>query len=401
MWQLPDGRRLRAGLANFLKALGNYGANRQVSIAELKADAWREAANEAYATLFGDLKLDFSKTSSFLIVPDDVLWYLPFEVLSPTGANSEKLLADCLTIRYGPTAALAVGRPAPLRRPQHTGIVAGDLKLGGDGTDRDALLQELKSVLSGPLVLPDSLPEPANLVSPLLDYLIVLAELAGNADIGEAVSLFPQSRGGKDALGGWIMLPFGGPEQIVLTGVSTAAEQGLKAPKRGTSRGGVGRSARPGSEVFQALCNLMSGGARTILMTRWQTGGRTNFDLVREFAKELPNVPAADAWQRACLLAREAPLDASREPRLKRSDESGQMPKADHPFFWAGYLLVDTGPRPEPPEQTEIAKNAAQPDGPTAKPLPPPDKSADETDEADKAPPAKAAEDAVSPKPAT
>ena len=63
---------------------------------------------------------------------------------------------------------------------------------------------------------------------------------------------------------------------------------------------------------------------RTILLTRWRTGGRTNFDLVREFASELPNAPAAEAWQRACLLAREAPLEASREPRLKRSDETGE-----------------------------------------------------------------------------
>ena len=107
----------------------------------------------------------------------------------------------------------------------------------------------------------------------------------------------------------------------------------------------------------------MAGGARSILMTRWRTSGRTNFDLVREFAKELPNALAADAWPRACLLAREAPLDAVREPRLKRSDETGDLPTADHPFFWAGYMLVDTGPRPvvpEPPKPAgEVAKAGA------------------------------------------
>ena len=90
----------------------------------------------------------------------------------------------------------------------------------------------------------------------------------------------------------------------------------------------------------------MADGARTIVLTRWRTGGRTNFDLVREFVRELPNAPATEAWQRACLLARESPLEASREPRLKRSDETGELPTADHPFFWAGYLLVDTSPRP-------------------------------------------------------
>jgi hypothetical protein len=110
----------------------------------------------------------------------------------------------------------------------------------------------------------------------------------------------------------------------------------------------------------------MAGGARTILITRWRTSGRTNFDLVREFAKESANTPAAAAWQRACLLAREAPLDLSREPRLQRADDTGDLPTADHPFFWAGYLLIDTGPQPAadptpPPEETaKDAKDATK-----------------------------------------
>jgi len=391
IWQLPDARRLRAGLAEFLKAIGNYGANRQLSVAELKGDAWRESSKQAFTTIFGDAKLDLTKVTSLIIVPDDVLWYLPFEVLTPVtanavapapganaSANGEKLLADHFPLRYGPTGALAVGRPQPLRRTQHTGIVANDLKFGGEEADRAALVQELASAFTGPLVFADSLPEPANVVSPLLDQLIVMDDVASNAAIGDAASLLPRSRGaGKDALNAWITIPFGGPEQIVLTGVATEAEQGLKTSRRGA------KNARPGGEVFVSLCNMMAGGARTILMTRWRTSGRTNFDLVREFAKELPNAPAADAWLRACLLAREAPLDAAREPRLKRSDETGDLPSADHPFFWAGYMLVDTGPRPEPVALSESAKPAvgeaakgkeipppAKPEEPMAEPMP-------------------------------
>jgi hypothetical protein len=117
----------------------------------------------------------------------------------------------------------------------------------------------------------------------------------------------------------------------------------------------------------------MSSGTRSILLTRWRTGGRTNFDLVREFAKESADTPAAEAWQRACLLARENPLDQTHEPRLKRSEETGDMPKADHPFFWAGYLVVDTGPRPEKPAGPEAAAKEAAKD----KKIPPPAKPAE------------------------
>ena len=69
-------------------------------------------------------------------------------------------------------------------------------------------------------------------------------------------------------------------------------------------------------------------------------------DLVREFVQELPNGSAADAWQRSIAVGRELPLDPSQEPRLKKLEDTAEAPKASHPFFWAGYLLVDTGTRP-------------------------------------------------------
>ena len=35
-------------------------------------------------------------------------------------------------------------------------------------------------------------------------------------------------------------------------------------------------------------------------------------------------------------------LNLDAEPRLKRA-ATDETPKADHPFFWAGYMLVDCG----------------------------------------------------------
>jgi hypothetical protein len=359
IWQLPDARKLRTGLADFLKEIGNYGANRQLAIAELKADKWQETAKNAYATLFPDAHLDLSHTTGLIIVPDDVLWNLPFEALIPGGAKTDKALIDYCPVRYGPTGALGVARPQPMRRIQHTGIVANELKFAGDEAERDAALKELESAFAKPIELPTTLPESGNLIAPLLDQLIVMDDLSQNAEIGEAATILPRSKGNnKDFANAGVILPFVGPEQIVLTGVATEAEVGLKPTKRG------GKQVRPGAGVFQSMCTMMSGGARTVLMTRWRTGGRTNFDLVREFAKELPNAPAAESWQRACLLAREAALDVTHEPRLKQADDASDL-TADHPFFWAGYMLIDTGPRPNaqaaPPAAADAgaAKNGA------------------------------------------
>ncbi|MCC7476037.1 MAG: hypothetical protein IT425_11630 [Pirellulales bacterium] len=358
IWQLPDARRLRAGLGDFLKAIGNFSANRQLAVAEVKDDAWRVAAASAYEALFADARLDFDEAKALLIVPDDLLWYLPFEVLSPGGQRDGKVLADLLPIRYGPTAALAVARPAPLRRAQRAGLVANELKFGGDEAARDTLVDDLRNALPGALVMEKSLPQPPALVAALLDELIVFDDIADTNEIGEAFSQLPNARKAKGSLPTWIGIPAGGPEHVVLTGVATEAERGLRPPKRSSSRTASAPQGPPGSELFQSLCNLMAGGARTILITRWRTNGRTNYDLVREYASELSSLPAGEAWQRATLLAREAPLDLSREPRIKRDRETDELPTANHPFLWAGYLLVDTGPHPKAADTEQPATPA-------------------------------------------
>ncbi len=66
-----------------------------------------------------------------------------------------------------------------------------------------------------------------------------------------------------------------------------------------------------------------------------------SMDLLRKFLQESSREAPATAWQRAIQLTRSAELDPTAEPRLKGVTE-GQMPAADHPFFWASYLLIDS-----------------------------------------------------------
>ena len=67
-----------------------------------------------------------------------------------------------------------------------------------------------------------------------------------------------------------------------------------------------------------------------------------SFDLAREFLQGLSTDAPSLAWQRSALLARSSELDPLAEPRLKGVTE-GQLPQADHPFFWSSYLLIDSG----------------------------------------------------------
>ena len=128
------------------------------------------------------------------------------------------------------------------------------------------------------------------------------------------------------SLGDWLKLPWGCPSVVALPGYRTIAENGM----RGKSRG---------NEMLISTCAMMGSGARTILLSRWRTGGRQSMDLVTEFFEGRKQQSAAEAWQRSVQLARSAELDPTSEPRLKNA-KAGEIPSADHPFFWAGYMVV-------------------------------------------------------------
>jgi hypothetical protein len=107
-----------------------------------------------------------------------------------------------------------------------------------------------------------------------------------------------------------------------------------------------------------------------VLLTRWRAGGQSSVDLVREFLQELPHTTPSDAWQRAVLLLGQNRINPAAEPRIKSSGSEDL--KGEHPFLWAGYLLVDCG---DPVEKREGEADKRRP---TAKgqPKPPAKKAA-------------------------
>lgn len=367
-WLLGDVHDLQRTLAEWLRALGNYSASRELGGEELASDQWRELAGTLYQGLFAGARLDLARTTDLAIVPDGWLWYLPFETLIPPpekevdkqAAAAATMLIERVPMHYAPTAALAVGDERPFRPARLTGIVASELAAGeanGGGSD-GASLNPLEDAMKGSVRLTPPLAQPGYLFVPLLDQLVVLDDVDVNKNDPYAWSPLPKSRGkNADSLAAWMELPYEGPQRVVVTGLPTAAETGLKASRRGD-----GADSVPGREIFDSVCALMASGTRTMLLSRWRTGGQMNLQLVREFMQELEHSPADQAWQRSVLLAWETPLDAAQEPRLKRLEDGAEPPGADHPFFWAGYLLVDTGTRGAAnPHEEVAAQDAAVP----------------------------------------
>lgn len=349
-WPVQNAAALPGKISAMLRQMGHYDQNRELSVTDLADQEWKRTAANLLAHLMGGADADFTGGfSELVIVPDGLLWYLPFEVLQVNINGELHPLIDRFRIRYAPTISLAVpGADRRGRSPTaETAVVLGRLHPRDDAEVARAAYENLAKAVQRtvPLSKPP-LPASSALYGSLIGQLIVLDDIQPPAKGPYSWAPIQIERGKPgNTLGDWLALPFGAPSVIILPGYHTAAENGLKQ---------VG-SAAPGTEIFQTVCGLMAAGTKTILIARWRTGGRSNLDLVREFAQELPYTSASDAWQRAALLVARSRLDISAEPRIKEASDV-EVVGGSHPFFWGGLMLVDSGEAPQSPEEEPKAE---------------------------------------------
>ncbi len=344
-WRIAAPAAVKQNLMTMLKSMGHHDANHMLDDKALDSIAWVTPARQLLRLLTADEKyVKWEDYDELVVVPDGVLWYAPFGAL-PLDDAGTRLLQHELNVRFAPTISLATRsqkRPSPVSR---TGVVAGRLFPRDDNDITLAAMQDVKERLEGVEQIPERLPGPSSLFSATIDRLLVLDEVKDKTIEPYGLSPMQSDRGHPGSLlGDWIALPYSGPQQIALPGMHTPAEDSLR-------KGGNG------NEIFVTVCGLMATGARTILLSRWRVGGQCTHEITREFIKELPHSPAAEAWRRSVLLLGDHRLDMDREPRLRVSKDKRRF--ADHPFFWSGYLLVDTGIDPDMPAPEKPAKPAA------------------------------------------
>ena len=348
-WRVQSPVQLEKQVAGLLREIGNFDANHELPQTALAKD-WHAAADKLTATLLSRSNVELAGNfDEIVVVPDGFLWYLPFELLSVGKPEDQRLLLSKARVRYAPTVGLAVPYDRVQKPRPHIGVVLGKLSPQDDDAVTAAAFEQLASTVNGAAALPRSLPVSSSVYRTLLDGMIVLDDVEPGSDTYDwSPAQVDRGKAGS-TLADWLVLPWGGPEQIILPGFHTQAESALK------------RSSSDGREVFLSVCGLMSAGARTILLSRWRTGGQSTFDLVREFAQELPHSTPAESWQRSVQIASDTPLDATREPRLHDTADTANVPKAGHPFFWSGYMLIDPGVPPEAPDQVAAGQVAAPP----------------------------------------
>ena len=359
-WEVGSPATLRKQTATYLRELGHFGENAELTMEQLGSDSWKELAARFLDGLTKDSPADLSQSfEELVVVPDDVLWYLPFEMLHVKTADGPQPLIERCNIRYAPTLGLAVSSDPP-RPALNTVIEAGRLYPRESESVSREVAAAMQEEIPGAVVLGATLPAPASLCSTQYDRLVILDDIPPANQDPFGWPPLPMVRGKPGStLGSWLALPAGGPRTVVLPGYHTAAENALKTVK-----------SAPGREIFLSLCALMENGATTVLLSRWRTGGLNAYQFTAEFVEALETTPPVQAYRETVLRMRGEEFDVAFEPRVRKGKEK-EAP-AGHPFFWAAYMLVDPG-RPATASEPEAVPEKAVVPAETTKPKPGPD----------------------------
>lgn len=352
-WPVKRPAALAKEIAGLAKAIGIVDAVAPVSTERLLETEWPAAAERVERLLFENSKIALGAgVEELVIVPDGLLWYLPFELL-PVGSAREvavddpaagkaaprALLRDACRIRYAPTRSLAVRRFEPAAVEGTLGIHAVR-PFRGDRPEIGAEITVRFTEAFDRVVALASAPSPA-LAAALCDRLVLADELVGDAPIAERPLAVGVAGKPVFTFGDWLSPPSKRPQVVIVPGLQTEMADGLaKLP------------ARPGDDLFVAATDLLAAGATTAVVSRWRMGGKLSVDLAEEFLRDLAIEPDADdaparaqaaaSWQRAIDVVTAEEPDVAREPRVKQSP-GAVLTDAKHPFFWAGYVLVDCG----------------------------------------------------------
>ncbi len=354
-------RDMRKGISGLLKDLGISDDSGGLDIKTLEDTSWKPSAHELLKKIFVDVEdSQWSNFEELVIVPDGLLWYLPFEVLQTgTEESNFKNLSDQIKIRYSPTLNLAYAPQRVSRDLQRTAAVSARFHPKGDPESATKSFEELTKNIPTAVNFTDRVEFPSNLLGAITDQMLVWSDLK-TTDRDGVYTLMPiqidRSKKGKgldgSSLLGWMSLPWQGPDSMILPGFTSGGAAGIKKEN--------------GEDLFLTTTALLASGVRTLLISRWRVGGQNDLELTREFAVRSRTESAIDAWTDSVKMARGLDLDLAEEPRIKFSQLAMPL-KAEHPFFWAGHILIDvptdSGPSPaaSDPVLNPLQQNPIQP----------------------------------------
>ena len=325
-------RDMRRAVAEIFKKLGINDAVNAMDVATLSSTEWKEASLKLKKLLFANLDDDqWSNYKEAIIVPDGVLWYVPFEILQiGDDVADSKNLNDIIKLRYLPMASMIANGTNQSPDNSRLAVVTGKYHPKAELSLTQRGFEELSDSILNAQRYDRAVKIPSNLTNTVTDTMVVWQDLKTAAKEGPySLSPFYADKGRPgSSLGEWLGAPWKGPHRIVLPAFNSNGAAGLK-------------SKSDGSDLFYTTTALMASGVRNILISRWNAGGKNSLDLSRMFVTESQNMSTIEALESAMRNARNREIKFEEEIRVKEPRKDPKPFKAEHPFFWAGNMLVD------------------------------------------------------------
>jgi CHAT domain-containing protein len=273
---------------------------------------YRQAARSIYSQLMGPLEQELRGKDTLVLVPDGPLWNLPFQaLLRPDGAHllerQNVFYAPSLTYLRetrgrgdtAPRGLLALGNPASAELPNAAREVRSLGELYSDSSGR---------VLTGAEATRQAWMNAAP------DYRILHIATHGILNPANPMYSWLALAQGKDAGDGAL-------EARDILGMNLRAEIAILSACN-TARGGV----LAGEGLVGMSWAFLAAGARSTVVSQWSVDSAGTTDLMLAFHKNLRagGSGRARALQKAMLAIK-------------------AMPQYNHPFYWAGFVMIGNG----------------------------------------------------------
>ena len=330
-WQVKLAARVPREVSLLYRSMGFVDGFRPLSSSQLVDPRWKQPSERLLSQLIEEKQHGFwNRFDQLTVVPDGSLWQLPFELLMvPNEGEDPGMLCEKVQVQYLPFASFIVRDDRGAKPLPKTVIQVSASSGESELTD---LMVELAGELPDAQLLPQSLAGASGVLRSTWDQ---LASMEGKPSSANPLDWSPVlADKSQSVFSRWLRLPWGAPDRIVLPAHETAAASALK-------------QRSDGDDLFLPIVGLMASGVRTILISRWQTGGAHSAGMVRDFMTASNEASASNTWHAIVKQAMDHAIDVEREPRIISDNEVEVT--GSHPFFWSGFLVVDAGGRKAEP----------------------------------------------------
>lgn len=326
-WSVKGSSRVAGEIAKVTRGIGAAPA-RGARLPE--DDGWRDDAVELRDRLIMPgtgtiLEGRLAGIKHLIVVPDGLLWYLPFELL-PTQDRNSPMLGDSIRLSYAATPALAM-YPTGLKSTNPVVALTADKFFAPREPEvNESLVNSILGAMAeGSAVrLPEQVLVPTCRSGELAGHLLVAQPTipVQPALLDSALAAYETSIP-MGRLRSWLGYPNSTPSSVFLAGFRS----NLDTPQSVSGR-----------EIMQTIAALQYSGVREVIISRWAVGGESTAMLMREYAQELPFLGPERAFVRAKKLLRRSEISPMGEPTLAGSDQERETLVGEEPFFWASYL---------------------------------------------------------------